>query len=161
MNDNPYAAPKAKLADPEPGAVPERPWSVIRAVQLLWFTFALNVVATLMVAFLPQPGASTATKVVSTTVNLLVQFGLCWWFYGAAWKGRGWSRWVQAILGILALMFVYMAKKMYPALFALPWYLEGLSNLATLINAIGVGMLFAPSSNAWYRATRAERARSA
>jgi len=161
MNDNPYAAPKAKLADPEPGAVPEWPWSVIRAVQLLWSTFALNVVVTLMLAFAPQPGTSVAVKVVTTAINLLVTFGLSWWFYGAAWKGRGWSRWVQVILGIIGLMFTYMLKKMYPALFALPWYVEGLTNLATVINAIGVGLLFAPSANAWYRAIREERARSA
>jgi hypothetical protein len=159
MNDNRYAPPTAKLADHESETELERPRVVVRAVQLLWTTFTLSVVATLVAALVMPAGVSAGVTVVSTTVNLLVQLGLAWWFNGAAWKGRGWSRWVQAVLGILALGFLYYAKQSVPNAFVLPWYLDAMSTLATLCNAVGVGLLFAPAANTWYRAMKAERAR--
>jgi hypothetical protein len=131
----------------------------VRAVQLLWGAVALSMIATLVAVFVMPTGVSPAGKVVSTTVNLLVQLGLAWWFNGAAWKGRGWSRWVQAVLGILALGLVFYARRIIPNAFILPWYLNVLTTTGTLSNAIGVGMLFAPAANAWYRAMKAERAR--
>lgn len=153
---NPYAPP-ASLVDDVGGPDPsERPKSVIYAVRLLWAAFGIGVLSSIADLLAPDPELPSAGLGITVTWTL-VGFGISYWLYTAAWRGRGWSRIVLAVLLALTYGFLFVAWSIMPVAFDLPIFAQIETVVLGLMNIVGTVLLFAPSANAWYRALKAAR----
>jgi hypothetical protein len=86
-----------------------------------------------------------------------INFAFSYWLYTAAWRGRGWSRVVQAALLAAGLAAYYYLRSLSPDLFQLPPFIDLIYMIANLTEIVGIAMLFAPSASVWYRVMRAQR----
>src|SRR5262245_58801594 len=100
MNDNPYAAPSAPVADIEAEVSLERPSAVVYGVRMLWAAFVLGLPGTIYDMLNPQPGLSRGVALALSLFSLGITFAIVWWLNTAAWKGRGYARWVMAVLTV-------------------------------------------------------------
>jgi len=156
MNDARYAPPAVRVDDPAIEGPLERPRIVVLAIKLLWTSFAVGFVGSLGGAFVPVEGLSVVWMVLITLFGWAISFGISYWLLTAAWRGKSWSRWVQAVLYVFGTAFVAWLSMAEPDL-ADPWYLEAINVTSFLLDAAGIGMLFAPTANTWYRAMREAR----
>jgi hypothetical protein len=157
MSDDRYAPPASIVSDIEPAGPAVRPRVVVRAVWLLWISFFIGLPASLIEALEPAEDVPLVVMLVITAIFWAIELGLTWWLATAAWRGRAWSRWVQAILFVLGMAFVYYMQTKFPEEMASAWYVEAMYFAQWLLNAFAIGMLFAPSANAWYRTMKALR----
>jgi hypothetical protein len=158
MNDNPYAPPKAIVSDIE-APLPERPPSVVRGVWSSWVSAACALPVSVYELIEVPKDMTPVENVVFTVVALAVAFAIAWLLNTAAWRGRNWSRWVQAILVTFTfggLLFIAMKRHLLPPNY-LPRYLMAQYVVQAILNLVAVIFLFSPSANAWYREMRARR----
>jgi hypothetical protein len=159
MNDNPYAPPSARVADAEAAGSIERPPSVTRAVCLLWASFALILPSTIYEVLHPEPDITLGVNlsIFAFIVGLSVVYN--YWLNGAAWKGKGYARWVQVVLAVLGytLIFGVWFDDLASEFLKYPWYVQACELLSYVTEIAGIILLFTPSANAWYREMRARR----
>lgn len=89
MSDNPYATPKAPVADIPPSTpAAERPPEVDRAVKLLWIKYGIGIGAVIgswdYNIRLQSPIAIIAGQCLG--------FAIALWFYRQILRGRNWAR---------------------------------------------------------------------
>jgi hypothetical protein len=159
MNDNPYAPPSARVADAEAAGPLERPPSVIRAVYLLWASFVLIFPSTIYDVLHPEPDTALGENlsVFASIVGLSALYS--YWLNGAAWKGKGYARWVLAVLSVAGytLIFGVWFNDMAYEFLQYPWYVQVCDLLIYVTEIAGIILLFTPSANAWYCEMRARR----
>jgi hypothetical protein len=156
MNDNPYSPPSARVADIDPPISPDRPVVVTRAVYLLWASFVLTILTMLYEGLKPDPELSPGMAVAITLLGIGIGTAIALWLNIAAWRGRGYARWVMAVLTLFGLAFIYWAQQAMeipPS----PWFVQVIDVISWSISIFANGMLFAPGANAWYRTMRASR----
>jgi hypothetical protein len=158
VNENPYAPPKARLEDAEPEGDLERPKSVVLGVRILWASFGVGVLSSVYEAFAPASGIEKVANVVGAVIGLGIGFAISYLLNTAAWRGRGWSRIVQVVLLAIAIPIIVFAYQLMPQVFVFSWFVIVTSAIQQLLNLFGLGLLFAPSANAWYRAMKRARA---
>jgi hypothetical protein len=158
VNENPYAPPKARLEDAEPEGDLTRPQSVVLGVRILWASFGVGVLSSIYDVFEAASGIANVANTVGTVVSLGVGFAISYLLNTAAWRGRGWSRVVQAVLLAIAIPIIVFAYQLVPQAFVFSWFVIATSAIQQLLNLAGLGLLFAPSANAWYRAMKRARA---
>src|SRR5215510_12692932 len=88
MEQNPYAAPQAQVADAEPGLPAHKPSQVVLAVRLLWGMLALGVVNSAV----QWPKLVETTPPEMIIAIQLVTFGIIAWLTIKISSGRNWAR---------------------------------------------------------------------
>ena len=151
MNDNPYAPPATTVADPEAPVSLERPSIVVLAVRLLWTGFAISAVTSLYGLFVLPAGVPVAIVVAMTLIGLAVAAGISYAIFTAVWRGRGWARWVIAVLVVLALVVVVLLFGLMPRVRAIPWQTAASFCIRMALYITALVMLFTPTASAWYR----------
>jgi hypothetical protein len=157
MSDNPYSPPSARVADFDPPGSIERPVIVIRAVYLLWASFALTIVAILYEGLQPDPDVNQGLALAITLVAIGVGTAIAVWLNTAAWRGRGYARWVMAVLTVIGFGFIFWMERAMPEIPPSAWYIQVIDVISWITSILGNAMLFAPGANAWYRQMRARR----
>lgn len=151
MNDNPYAPPAAVVADPESSVSLERPPIVVLAVRLLWTGFGISVATSIFGLFVLPATVPVALVVVMTLIGLGVAFAISYAVFSAAWRGRGWARWVIAVLVVLALGVVTLMFTVMPRAPAFPWHTTASFCIRIALYITALILLFTPTASAWYR----------
>jgi hypothetical protein len=151
MNDNPYSPPKAVVEDQEGPVSLERPAVVVLAVRLLWAGFAISLATSIYNLFVLPAGVPVAIVVVISVVGLGIAFALSYWLFTAAWRGKGWARWVIAGLILFAIGVVALMWKAVPNPTVGSWQTAGSFVVRMTLYTAAVAMLFSPGANAWYR----------
>jgi hypothetical protein len=151
MNDNPYAPPTAPVTDIEPAGSLERPPIVSRAVFLLWASFVLIFPGAVYNIIHPDPDMSRGETIVFWIFGLGISGAISYWLNTSAWKGKGYARWVLAVLSVLGFALVLWAEREFPELPKSPWYIQSIDFLSSIVAVAGNALLFVPSANAWYR----------
>jgi hypothetical protein len=151
MNDNPYAPPVAPVTDVEPAQSLERPRIVVLAVRTLWAAFFLALPVAIYGVIVPDPGTSRMMSLILTIFGVGISFAIALWLNTAAWKGRGYARWVMAVLTLLGFATLSWLYSLMPEVFKTPWFIQAFNVVSNILMVAGNLMLFAPSANAWYR----------
>jgi hypothetical protein len=157
MSDNPYSPPSARVADFEPPGSRDRPVIVRRAVYLLWASFGLTILTIVHEGLQPDPDVSqgVALAIVVFVIGTGAAFAV--WLNTAAWRGKGYARWVMAVLTVSGFALIYWVDRTMPEIPPSPWFIQVIDVLSWAITILGNAMLFAPSANAWYREMSARR----
>ena len=148
MTQNPYAPPRAHVADAQevegPGV---RPIQVARAVQMLWITLGLGVINTaLQWQFL--------TASIPVEIALLTQlftFGLLAWFTVKISAGRNWARitfLVMSLIGVPAIL-IHM-----PATFVRAPAAGIIGTIQFLLQCYAIYLIFSEPGRRWFRRPR-------
>lgn len=151
MNENPYAPPVAPVADAEVPVSVERPRAVDRAVRLLWAGFAISVLASIAVLFAMPAGGMALIVIVMTLVGLAISGAICYLVFTAAWRGRGWARWVVTVLTGLAVVTVLGMWILLPRQPQVSWIANGSFLIRITLNIMAIALLFSAPANTWYR----------
>jgi hypothetical protein len=159
MNDNPYAPPSARVADAEAAGSLERPPIVTRAVYLIWTSFVLIIPSTIYDVLDPEPGSTRGENLAIFAFILAASGAYYYWLNGAAWRGKGYARWVLAVMTAIgySLIFWVWREDLASEFLQYPWYLQVSEILAYVAESTGIILLFTPGANAWYREMRARR----
>jgi hypothetical protein len=157
MNDNPYAPPAAPVSDVEPAGSLERPRVVVLAVRILWASLVMVIPGAIYGMMVPQGSVPQALLIVFSIIGLGISFAISFWLYTASWNGRGYARWVLAVLNILSFAFVAWALATMPAALKTPWPFQVINVLSNILSVGGNAMLFAPSANTWFREMKRRR----
>jgi hypothetical protein len=146
---NPYAPPKAVVADASSATEPARPAAVTRAVQLLWAAVAVSFVSGILNAYLTEtPGVSRALYLGSLVIGWSVGFLIVWWILSSIGKGKNWARIVQLVLFVFGILGVLMVFRMPQEVSAIIWLLYAVQ---MGLNLWGMILLFSAPANAWFR----------
>jgi hypothetical protein len=151
MNDTRYAPPVAAVTDPEPPSVLERPAIVVLAVRLLWTGFAVSCVASIVGLFALPANAPLGVIMMLTLIGLAIASAISYAIFSAAWRGRGWARWVIGVLVALAFVAVALMWQLLPRPLSMPWHTTASFCIRMALYATALVMLFSPAANAWYR----------
>lgn len=154
---NPYSPPTAAVADISTERSLERPVAVVRAVKLLWVTFAISVLSTIAgLLLLPtqEAGGSFGVVIIVLLVALGVAFAICYWIYGAIHAGRNWARVLLLVFMIIGVLSVVAIGAMLVIARQMPT-VGGLDAIVTTVQWVLTGyatfLLFTPPANAWFR----------
>ena len=71
--------------------------------------------------------------------------------FTAAWRGRGWARWVIAALVLLAIAVVAGMWAFLPRPPVFPWQTSAAFVIRMTFYITAIALLFSPTANAWYR----------
>lgn len=150
--ENPYAAPKAVVADVDPASSPDRPAKVDQAIKFLWIGLLFGVASSIInLVTLDSPGMPKGVQVGVTVVSLLIGLALWVWLIHRAGRGRNWAR-------IVVLVFVAFGVLSSATMFVSPvkihWSVWVLFFVQTGLNVTAMFYLFSSSANDWYRALR-------
>jgi len=151
MNDNPYAPPEAPVTDVESPISLDRPPIVVLAVRLLWGGFAVGFVSSIYGLFTLPENVPKAFVAIFTLVGLAIAFAISYGIFTAAWRGRGWARWVIAALVVLAVAIVGGMWAFLPRAPVFPWQTTAAFVIRMTFYITAIVMLFSPTANAWYR----------
>jgi hypothetical protein len=157
MNDNPYAAPKSSVTDVEPAGSLERPRIVVFAVRVLWASLLVAVPTSIYDVLNPSPGMTQGMTLVLTLFGWGINLAIAFWLYSAAWKGKGYARWVLAGLTAFGFALIAWLDSIAPEAMNWPWHIQAIWVVSNILGLAGNGMLFAPSANAWYREMKRRR----
>ena len=153
MTDERYAPPTANVeAQPDTGL--DRPAIVVLAVRLLWAGFGFTcVMSVYYLAALParMPSLARTIAMASTLVGLGIAAAISYALFTAAWRGKGWARWVIAVLIVLAFGAMAVSWSLLPAGASMPWVTLATFAIRMTCYSSAVVMLFSPTANAWYR----------
>lgn len=158
MNDNPYAPPTAVVADPDsqPQSNLERPRKVELAVRLLWTGFGVSAAASFYTLFLLPANAPLGVILTMTMIGLVVAGAISYGLFTAAWRGRGWARWVIAGLVVLGFIAVALMWTLLPHAQML-WVTRVSFVIRMTLYVIAVALLFSQPANDWYREKARQR----
>jgi len=146
MPRNPYAPPKASVADPV-GAPPlVRPVVIRRAVQLLWIAFGIGLLGGISHA--GSPGEPW-----SITLGFLAVYGaiLAWLIVKVA-RGRNWARITYLILAVLSDVDSVSSLRPLQGFYGAHPGVLALDLAGMVVEGAGVLLLFTRPANAWFKA---------
>ena len=155
MERNLYAPPAAPVVDPAETKklLGDRPEEVIWAMRLLWTSFAVGIIATLAQNFLRSP---LFFLVLTSGIPYLI----LGWILFKIGRGRHWARVTYLVLWMLGIVYTGYFWKHYAAFF------DGKHSMAaarvvteTLLDLVGLCLLFMPRANRWFKPEDATTAR--
>ena len=145
-SENPYAPPKAVVAD-EPEQVIPRPRVVTVAVWMLWIEVALSSLS----ALLRMGYSSQAVVVISVLIGAVLLQGLSALLIYKIWKGRNWARITYLVLTLLAILaWFQMAAALPNGVKFVPAVETLLPLVGTTLDVVALFLLFVPG-RAWFR----------
>jgi peptidoglycan/LPS O-acetylase OafA/YrhL len=157
MNENPYAPPAAVVTDVESPVSLERPSIVVLAVRFLWAGFAVSVVSSIYGLFILPQDVPKAFVVAFTTIGLAIAAAISYGIFTAAWRGRGWARWLIAVLVILAVATIAGMWAFLPRTPVFPWQTTAAFVIRMTFYITAIVLLFSPAASAWYREMKRRR----
>ncbi len=153
MQPDPYKPPAAKVADVEWPPPIERPFNVTWGIRFLWLEMLISLPGYFETFAQPaeQTDRTVQTFVTAFIAVIVVSMLVMAWLTVMAWKGRNWARiahLVVLLIGVaVGLWLVPSISEESPA-YDVAYLLQ------SVLNVVGVGLLFTPPANAWYRALR-------
>jgi hypothetical protein len=154
MNDvNPYATPKAPVADIHPSEEAEhRPTTVTAAITLLWTKLGLGVLVTLItIAAGNLPTVPWRPTLLASAVALVLCFAWLNWKVGAR---RNWARVVCIVLSLIGFVAPYILPDEHTAPAHGVWkYLNHVQDFMELAVFI---LLLTPSAALWFKRAKAQ-----
>lgn len=149
---NPFAPPRAGLAEPLIDALP-RPLAVGRSVALILGSMALGLVELLPAVHGARPNEE-AVPLWFTAAIVLVFGGITVWLARQMYAGRNWSRWAMlAYLGLgWALGIGGLVDDFSYSTLAGPLNVVGM-----VMEMVAMWLVFQGAGSAWYRALRVTR----
>jgi hypothetical protein len=152
MTDTRYAPPTASVTYTDPPSALERPAVVVLAVRLLWSGFAVSFVTSIYGLFVLPWNGAFGVILAMTLLGLAIATAISYAIFSAAWRGRGWARWVLGVLVVLGLVAVALIWKVFPPQhLSIPWQSSASFCIRMALYTVALAMLFSPSANAWYR----------
>ena len=137
-----------------PGPVASVPAGAIRAphvvtlaTQLMWASLGFQAGAALL-----QSARDRSTVVfVASLIGLVLVAFLQKWIIGRLLIGQNWMRIVLLVCSIIGLAFVKQFVQRDLPLIASGDAVAFLDTISWLANLVGVGLLFSPHANTWFR----------
>jgi len=127
------------------------PASVQRAVICLWISAGLALILTLV----QVTGLIETADVGLTAVIGLVTTGLLALIAAKISTGRGWARWLFAVIYIIGSLASAVLAVVAPELFrALPALLQGSTVVQFLLQTTALVLIFTSTSRQWFKAKR-------
>jgi hypothetical protein len=156
MNDNnPYAAPKAAVADLDPQASLERPIQVVRAVRLFWMTIAIGfAMGTHQIFRASLPGLSQSGRLMIFAGTWTLVLALYYWLLRATYNGKNFGRITLLVFFLLNVLSTVVG---FQGQMAKGVLVNVLAVFQVALNMAGLYLLFTPASNEWYRAMKRHR----
>ena len=147
MNDNPYAPPKALVADTVPTQAPmARPKQVVTAIWLAVIGYGLG----LIVIFLSWDYYSRLQSLGVFIGSQLFSLILMLWIYYKVYVGRNWARIVLLVLSILGALAV-ANRAVMDLLAAAPPIVKVQMFVGLGLNAAVLWLLFFSPGRQWFR----------
>lgn len=150
MNDNPYAPPKAVVADPviDPAAR-NRPPEVTLAARLLWVALALGAFNAIVdSARLATAGSVSPYFVVGSVAGSLLVLGLLAWLTHRIAHGRNWARIVFLLMFVMGIPIFLLQL---PAMFATSVFATAISAAISVLQMIALYLVFLGAGSHWFR----------
>lgn len=151
MKENPYAPPTAIVTDVESPVSLDRPPIVVLAVRFLWGGFAVAFVSSVYGIFTLPENVPKAFVIMFTLIGLAIAAAISYGIFTAAWRGRGWARWVIAALVAFAIAVVAGMWVFLPNAPVFPWQTSAAFIIRMTFYITAVVLLFSPAANVWYR----------
>jgi membrane protein implicated in regulation of membrane protease activity len=132
--------------------MPERPLTVQNAIGMLYASLVLGALNLAYVILQYKQNPLYGMQHGGNDIGSII-FGLLvtWFLIVKISKGKNWARLVFAVLFVLGAVVVVPAIALLYAAMPISALITGLQ---TLLQFIGVVLLFVPSSNAWFRAVK-------
>ena len=148
MTDNPYAPPKAEVAERAAVAPTVRPREITRAVCLLWALWVIDIVDT---AF-EWNGQVASRGLRSVLWEYGLVYGLSALVYVRLLKGSPWARIAQALVALVGVTAISLMA-VRQVVFGVPIPGHGLAEALLMIagNAYAAWLLFTSPGKEWFR----------
>jgi hypothetical protein len=148
MEQNPYAAPAARVADADAVRPAERPIQVTRAVWLLWTVLALGTVVNFI-----RPQGAVPMGMLMAIVIWLLSTAIYVLFIVKIAAGRNWARIVYLVLTLLGFLFIPVSWSVLVEVMKSSVLYTVVYFLNTAISVYALYLLFTKPANAWFRPT--------
>jgi hypothetical protein len=133
----------------------DKPKSVQRAVVCLWISVGLA----LIVTGAPFIGLLDSPDIVTATITNLVTAGFLALVAAKIGAGRGWARWLFAVVYILGSFAGIVSLLVAPQMFrSSPPILQGSGILQFALQTAAFVLMFTSTSRQWFKAKRVEPA---
>ena len=145
-NNNKYTPPVARVADPEPEMLTERPRQISTAVWLLWISFAIGSLNRDLIypLIIGTHSLSLIATVIGSSITILVTI----WISRKLLLGRNWMRITLLIAFAIGLLLMPFNMKM---LFHGSTELLIVYVVQGVIQAISLWLLFTKPGSDWFR----------
>ncbi len=159
--NNPYAPPKAPVADAVEEAAEKCP-HVELACRLLWASFAIGMLANVVALFTVAGGAALVAGVlIGQVIGLGIGVLILVWITRKLRAGRNWMRWLLTTLTLLSWLsiaaFWEFFRNTYATMIATNPVGFGGTVIQGLIGIAFIILLHTPVSRAWFRAQSLRR----
>jgi hypothetical protein len=157
---NPYAPPKALVADPvaeeQFGPCPH----VELACRLLWIGFGLSIVGNVIGVYPRINDIANVASLVGISISATVSCLLLWWATRKLRQGRNWMRWLVTIVNSFNIIFglISIGGLLDPLkeVMAEMWRENPLVGVISLVkfslSLVAIVLLHTRTSRAWFRA---------
>ena len=146
MQIDPYAAPKANVADTANQAnVQSRPWSVRFAICFLWLSLCIDVIQRMAGVY---DVARTRDGYSFGWIAFLVAVWLAILTRGI-WRGKNWARSILLVFSLIGFLGLLASK--WGSLKELSFYGTALLAINLLVQAAALWLLYAGSGGEWFR----------
>ena len=149
MNDNPYAPPKAVVADPviDPAAR-SRPREVTLAARLLWVALALGAFnAVVDSARLASSGSVPPYFLVGSVAGSLLVLCVLAWLTNRIAHGRNWARIVFLVMFVIGIPIFLLQL---PVMFASSVFATAVSATISVLQMIALYLVFLGAGSYWF-----------
>jgi len=149
MNHNPYAPPKAVVADPVIDPAPfSRPHEVTLAARLLWVALALGALSFMVDSVRAASGGSLPLAAV---VISLLTLGLLGWLTHKIAHGRNWARIVFLIMFVVGVPIFFLQL---PAMLERSVFATAISVAISILQIVALYLVFIGVGARWFRRRR-------
>ncbi len=147
MSDNPYASPKARVADIEIPSPPRvRPVEVGRAIQVLWISYIIGFLV-LIASWEYNTSLQSPTAIV---LSQCFSFLIAFWLSRKILQGRNWARIVMLVLALLSLG-VASTSAFAQILSSAPLLVKGNLIVSSLLQVYMLWLLFISPGRRWFQ----------
>ncbi len=154
MNDtNPYAPPKAPVADIEKSPPPQAPSHVVTCCQLMWIGLGLSALYSVVDTFLAPDRLNLIASIVSGVVVLGIGYLIVRWVTAKLLAGRNWMRWLVTVINVLSWLAVPLAWDFYMALMKsimVNPILALITLVQTVLGVVAIVLLHTTASRRWF-----------
>jgi len=157
---NPYAPPRAPVADHLEGA-PVGPCPHVElACRLLWISFGISLLNNLVRIVFAPSGARMAVLIIGTLFGAGIGYLILSWATRKLRAGRNWMRWLYTILNVLSWLLIAALWSVYHAVYSqmpISGFVILTTSVSTLISVAVVVLLFTRRSREWFAAHASAR----
>jgi hypothetical protein len=146
MTDNPYAPPKATVADVSPeGEARIRPREIALVLKLAAAGYVFGLVA----IALSWDYYSKLMTPAGLVVNQVFSLALAAWFYYKIYMGRNWARWVLLVSSVLGSILVF-SRIFLEIVYSAPPLAKFSMVVGLVINLSILWLLFVSPGREWF-----------